>query len=126
MTDTPHDAPSSLVPHPSSLLPGIDLFNAHQFWHAHEAWEVHWLVAQGEAREFLQGLIQLAAAYHHVQRGTFRGGLRLFDAALRRLERFPAGYAGIHREEAVEFAARHRERIARGEKIDASEFPKLR
>jgi predicted metal-dependent hydrolase len=105
---------------------GVALFNSHDFWHAHEAWEVHWLVATGDAREFLQGLIQLAAAYYHVQRRTYSGGIRLFDAALRRLERFPAGYAGIHREEAVEVAARHRERIARGEEINASEFPKLR
>lgn len=105
---------------------GIAQFNSHDFWHAHESWEQLWLEAAEPHKQFLQGLIQLAAAYYHVQRGTFSGGVRLFDAALRRLERFPAGYAGIHREEAVEAAGRHRERIARGEEINASEFPKLR
>ena len=39
----------------------------------------------GEEKRFLQGLIQLAAAYHHAGRGTNRGGIRLFDAALEKL-----------------------------------------
>jgi predicted metal-dependent hydrolase len=87
---------------------------------------VLWLEATGDEKIFLQGLIQLAAAYHHVQRGTFRGGVRLFDAALRKLERFPDGRGGIDRGEAISAAARHREKIARGEHIDAGELPKLR
>lgn len=108
------------------MLHGIELFNDHRFWHAHEAWEEIWLQASGEDKFFLQGLIQLAAAYHHVQRGTFRGAVRLFDAALRKLEPFADDYRGVDRTEAVAVALQHRQKIARGEKIDAGEFPKLR
>jgi len=110
----------------NALEQGISQFNAHQFWHAHESWEQLWLPAANPHRQFLQGLIQLAAAYHHVQRGTFRGGVRLFDAALRRLEAFPPGYAGVDRADAVAAAAEHRQRIARDERIDTKDFPKLR
>ncbi|HEU4887526.1 MAG TPA: DUF309 domain-containing protein [Thermoanaerobaculia bacterium] len=110
----------------SLIEKGVVLFNSHQFWHAHEAWEELWLHASGEEKIFLQGLIQLAAAYHHVQRGTFRGGVRLFDAALRKLERFANGRDGIDRGDAIAAAIGHREKIARGENIDAGEFPKLR
>jgi len=120
------DAGSSLIVHRPSLLAGIALFNDQKFWHAHEAWESDWLVAAGEERIFLQGLIQLAAAYHHVQRGTFRGGVRLFDAALEKLAKVPEGYAGVDRGEAVTQAAQHREHIARNEHIDTIAFPKLR
>lgn len=108
------------------LQAGVDQFNSHDFWHAHESWEALWLPSTGDERRFLQGLIQLAAAYHHVQRGTFRGGIRLFDAALTKLEGFPDGYSGIDRGNAVEAARRHRMRIAAGETIDAREYPKLR
>ncbi len=108
------------------LHEGITLFNSQQFWHAHEAWERIWLTATGPHKRFLQGLIQLAAAYHHVQRGTFSGGVRLFDAAAEKLLPFPVGYSGIDRTEAVTAAAVHREKIARGERIDTSELPKLR
>jgi predicted metal-dependent hydrolase len=111
---------------PDPLHRGLTLFNDQHFWHAHEAWEELWLPATGEHKTFLQGLIQLAAAYHHVQRGTFRGGVRLFDAALAKLAPFPAGYGGVDRGEAVEIAAAHRQKIARGEKIGREEFPKLR
>ena len=117
MSDQPGDT--------SALQAGIDRFNAHEFWHAHEEWERLWLVAEGEGKLFLQGLIQLAAAYHHVQRGTHRGALRLFDASLRKLSRFPTGYLGVDRAEAVDGAELHRTRVAK-EKIDASEFPKIR
>ena len=108
------------------MIEGIVLFNSHAFWHAHEAWEREWLVAEGDEKLFLQGLIQLAAAYHHVQRGTFRGGIRLFDAALEKLSRVPDGFLGVDRAEAVERAAEHRRRIAGGGHIEEMEFPKLR
>jgi len=115
-----HEQPAT-----SNISEGIALFNAQKFWHAHEAWERDWLGATDPHKQFLQGLIQLAAAYHHVQRGTFRGGVRLFDAALRRLSNFPSGYANVERGAAVAAALVHRERIARGEQIAPGEFPTL-
>lgn len=108
------------------LVAGIDLFNEHQFWHAHEAWETIWLVAQGDEKRFLQGLIQLAAAYHHVKRGTLRGAGRLFDAARAKLEPFPDGYLGVERSDAMTASIVHRACVVRGEGIEASDYPKLR
>jgi uncharacterized protein len=108
------------------IVEGIELFNAGEFWHAHESWEQIWLGAQGEDKRFLQGLIQLAAAYHHVRRGTLRGAGRLFAAAQTKLTPFPAGYLGVDREEAVTASFVHHARVVRGDGIDASEYPKLR
>ncbi len=103
----------------------MELFNRGRFWHAHEAWEVVWLAERGEEREFLQGLIQLAAAYHHLQRGTLRGAVRLFDAALRRLAPFPEGFRRVDRAGAVRAAVEHRAALTAGASIDAGDFPKL-
>jgi predicted metal-dependent hydrolase len=111
---------------------GIDHFNATEFWEAHEAWEELWLAAETDLEQFLQGLIQLAAAYHHVKRGTFRGAVRLFDAALARLDRFPRPHCGLDLREAEAVAREHRqwttERLARGEldhRLDSLSYPKL-
>lgn len=105
---------------------GVELFNERRFWDAHEAWEHLWLSASGGEKQFLQGLIQLAAAYHHVQRGTSpRGAVRLFDAAMRRLEPFPPLHDGIDREEAISVARKHREQIA-NEESTVDHYPKLR
>ncbi len=109
-----------------SIARGVELFNAHEFWHAHEAWEEMWLASSGEEKQFLQGLIQLAAAYHHVKRGTLRGAPRLFDAALRRLGGAPDDFFGIDRRAAVDAAARHRDALVRGERVEIDEAPRLK
>lgn len=110
----------------SALVAGVEHFNGHRFWEAHEAWERYWLDARDESRLFFQGLIQLAAAYYHVDRGTLRGAGRLFDAALEKLSAFPPGYCGIDREEAIAAARSHRRAVLDGASIRAGEFPKLR
>jgi Domain of unknown function (DUF309) len=105
---------------------GIDHFNALEFW------EELWLVAESDLDQFLQGLIQVAAAYHHLKRGTFPGGVRLFDSGLARLARFPGGACGIDRGDVERVAQEHRawaaERIASGEteqRLAPDAYPKL-
>jgi hypothetical protein len=111
---------------------GVSHFNSREFWHAHESWEMIWLEAESDVVEFLQGLIQIAAAYHHVQRGTFRGAGRLFDAGLGRLEPFPLVFSGIDRGAVDTAARRHRawvvsllERGATDERLGAADYPQL-
>src|SRR6476620_4410934 len=103
----------------TKLQAGITHFNSLEFWEAHESWEELWLVAESDLDQFLQGLIQVAAAYHHLKRGTFSGGVRLFDAGLARLARFDALTCGIDRSDVERAAREHRawasERIARAE-----------
>lgn len=127
MSDEQEAASPGSLPalHRPLLVEGIALFNEAKFWHAHEAWEQIWLVAAGEEKLFLQGLIQLAAAYHHVQRGTWSGGIRLFDAAREKLAGFPPGYGGVDRDASMALAAEHRDRIDKGDHIDPGDFPKL-
>lgn len=94
------------------FLRGIERFNNREFWEAHEEWEEIWLHASSEAHQFLQGLIQIAAAYHHVKRGTLRGAVRLFDAALARLQPFPPQYCGVDRLPLIEVCLQHRKIVA--------------
>jgi uncharacterized protein len=57
----------------TALAHGRELFNAGEFWEAHEAWEPAWLAAREPDRTFFQGLIQAAAALVHWQRHNPRG-----------------------------------------------------
>ena len=110
------------------FVEGIDHFNSRRFWEAHEAWETLWLEAESDLEQFLQGLIQVAAAYHHIQRGTFRGAQRLFAAGLGRLKPFPLLCCGLDRTE-VDAAARvHAQWLETGpdSPLDEREYPKLR
>jgi predicted metal-dependent hydrolase len=58
------------------LLHGVELFNAGEFWEAHEAWEGVWMPYRREAgADFFKGLIQIAAGCHHHRRRNRNGAL---------------------------------------------------
>lgn len=72
------------------------LFNSGEFFKAHEAWEEIWLAAPPDEKLFLQGLIQLAAAFHHYSRGNRGGARSLATAALEKLEKCPEAFGGVN------------------------------
>ena len=74
---------------------GVQEFRAGRPFEAHEDWERLWNESTGNDRDFLQGLIQLAAACVHVGRGNPAPARRLFGLALSKLETIPEGFAPI-------------------------------
>lgn len=76
------------------LREGLRCFGSGAFFEAHEHWESVWLAAQ-EEKTFLQGLIQVAASFHHFQRGNLAGTVSLLRSALRRLDAYPEAFAGV-------------------------------
>lgn len=74
---------------------GISHFNEGRFFEAHEEWERLWLAESEPHKTFLQGLIQLAAAFHHHTRGNRRGAEALLAAAVAKLDQFPGNYHGL-------------------------------
>ncbi len=77
------------------LHEGLRCFHSGAFFEAHEHWESVWLTAQEPEKTFLQGLIQVAASFHHFQRGNYAGTLSLLRSALRRLDAYPEAFAGV-------------------------------
>lgn len=77
------------------LAEGLRLYNSKEFFTAHEAWESVWLKAPEPEKTFLQGLIQVTAAFHHWQSGNRLGTVLLLKAALGRLEKYPEKFGGI-------------------------------
>lgn len=63
-----------------ALREGARLYNEGQFFECHEVLEEAWLKESGPAKDFLQGLIKIAAGFHHYQKGTYRGMLDLLTA----------------------------------------------
>ena len=77
------------------LHEGLRCFHSGAFFEAHEHWESVWLMAEEPEKTFLQGLIQVAAAFHHFQRGNCAGTISLLRSALRRLDGYAPAFAGI-------------------------------
>jgi len=74
---------------------GLTHFNSRRFFEAHEIWEEIWLVEAEPEKTFLQGLIQLAAAYHHYGRGNPDGTESLLASGIVKLSRFPEHHHGL-------------------------------
>ena len=74
------------VPLDARLRAGTAVFNAGHYHAAHDAWEPPYRTATGEKRDFLQGLIQYAAAAHHASRGNREGTRGLAESALEYLD----------------------------------------
>src|SRR5215475_13239656 len=82
--------------HPDCLFrEGVRLFNAAQFFEAHESLEDVWREAPEAERKFLQGLIQIAVALHHHSTGNIVGCRSLLERGLRNLAHDPGRYSGL-------------------------------
>ena len=61
------------------------LFDAGLAFEVHELLEPYWVRAQGEEREALQGLIQIAVGYQHLANGNLAGARALLDEGTARI-----------------------------------------
>lgn len=76
-------------------LEGVEEFNAGAFYAAHDRWEDLWLRNRSPARAFLQGLIQVAAGFHHWEQGRDRPCRALMREAIARLSPYAPAYLGL-------------------------------
>ena len=78
-----------------ALAEGLACYRRTEFFQAHEHWESVWLRLDEPEKSFLQSLIQMTAAFHHLQVGNTVGAVSLLRRALRRLEQHPQCFGGI-------------------------------
>jgi predicted metal-dependent hydrolase len=76
-------------------LAGIVLFNRHDFFEAHEAWEALWIECTGAERRFIQGLIKAAVALVHFGNGNLRGAAKLFRSGRDYMAAYGPMYLGL-------------------------------
>lgn len=79
------------------------LFNHHLFFEVHEILEAQWRVEHDPPRLFLQGLIQVAVAFHHLERRNFRGAVSLLHDGLEKIIPYQPAFLGV---ELQKFVAR--------------------
>ena len=89
---------------------GIQQFNAGRYFECHDTLEEVWSGTRGSSRSFLQGLIQIAVAYHHLSNGNAGGARSVFGRALERLEGYGASHLDVDLDDV---RAQAREALAR-------------
>ncbi len=78
--------------HPKAIE-GIRLFNAGEFFEAHEELEAAWRDETGEVRELYRGILQVAVAYLHITRGNFDGAVKVYG----RSQKWTQGWGDVCR-----------------------------
>lgn len=96
MTDLArHNTGQPLDWNSGALAEGLACYRGGEFFEAHEHWESVWLTLSEPEKSFLQAVIQMTAAFHHLNAGNRRGTVSLLRRTLRRLELCPAHFGGI-------------------------------
>lgn len=83
-----------------ALAKGIAEFNAWRFYDCHETLEDVWREVGSKGDEatladFYQGIIKVAAGFHHVLRDNHKGAVNLLSDAFRLLKRFRPETLGV-------------------------------
>ncbi|HEX8949880.1 MAG TPA: DUF309 domain-containing protein [Dissulfurispiraceae bacterium] len=111
-----------------NFIKGAECFNRGEYFEAHEAWERFWKDLDRSAeRDFIQGLIMVAAALHHYKRGEHTGAARLLGKGVKKMRGAPGAKIGMDKEAFMKAAALFYERLASSDSpIAFEEFPKIK
>ena len=74
---------------------GLEAFNNHSFYDAHEYWEDLWSDYRLADAKFIQGLIQLAVGYFHISNDNKNGAQGLLNKCVPKLIEYRPEYRGI-------------------------------
>jgi predicted metal-dependent hydrolase len=77
------------------LRNGVELIRRGEYFEAHEELEEAWRAAEAAEKDFFQGLVHVAVAWHHAGRGNRPGCERQLVKAARRLEPFAPEHRGV-------------------------------
>lgn len=77
------------------LREGLERIRRGEYFEAHESLEDAWRAAEPAEKDFFQGLVHVAVAWHHAGRGNRPGCERQLAKAARRLGPFAPEHRGV-------------------------------
>lgn len=107
------------------LAEAIRLFNAGEWYACHDGFEDLWHETAGPARPVLQGILQLAVAQLHLERGNIRGATILTGEGLGRLQLAPSQALGLDLDAVRAWARSWLENLQQGGPLDSLPPPRL-
>ena len=81
---------------PDLAKEGIRLFDAHDFWNAHEILEEAWIAVRPHpVGEVYRSILQVGVAYYQIERQNYRGAIKMFLRAIQWLDPLPDSCQGV-------------------------------
>ena len=69
-----------------SLCIALNLFNNHEWYEAHDAFEEIWNSVDGDERQIIQGILQVSVSQFHLSKGNLNGATILLGEGLGRIK----------------------------------------
>ena len=69
-----------------SLFVALNLFNNHEWYDAHDAFEEIWNTVDGDERQVIQGILQVSVSQFHLSKGNLNGATILLGEGLGRIK----------------------------------------
>ncbi len=80
--------------HPAAIQ-GMELFNAGEYWLAHEELEQAWKEEDGPVAELYRAILQTAVVYLHVTRANYNGAVKVYGRVQKWIRPWPEVCRGI-------------------------------
>ena len=116
--------PTDLINDPRFEL-AVELFNQADWYQAHDAFEELWHETSGQARQTIQGVLQVAVAQLHLQRGNRRGATLLYGEGLGRLKALGTPNLGLDLDQLCSCVENRLQRLQQGQDPDDCTVPGL-
>lgn len=108
------------------LKRGIQLFNEGFYFESHEELEKIWLNIKGSSEgNFIQGIIKIAAAFHHYKKKNYRGAERLLDSGIKLLKFSQKADIPIDKNNFIESVEIFFNKLRLSQRISEKDFPKI-
>lgn len=116
----------------AAYLQGVEHFNAHDFFEAHEVWEDIWKRTADPQRLFYKGMIHAAVTLHHFGNGNIHGARKVLASCTRYLEPYAPQYLGLNVSRFLEelraccAGLENPDMLAETAKLDRTRIPNIR
>ena len=100
---------------PDGVRAALELFNAGQYYAAHEGLEHEWHAEPGPIRGLYQGILQIGVGVHHARNGNRTGAEIKLSGGLERLRPFMPVALELDIAALVRAADRYRDWVRQGE-----------
>lgn len=80
---------------PPLAAEGARQFNAGEYYRQHDLFEEQWAMTEGPVRDLYRAVLQVGVAYFQIERGNYRGALKMLQRSVQWLAVLPAICQGI-------------------------------
>lgn len=74
---------------------GVEKFNAGEYYPQHDLFEAQWAQTEGPIRDLYRAILQVGVAYYQIERGNYRGALKMLLRSVQWLAVLPDVCQGV-------------------------------